>query len=270
MQIGKGTFATTLPDKAGEVMPVSVLQKMVEDINSHWVTIGIEHDPRIPPHGRILSAQLVHRENGYYAVEGEFQVFENGEEVPYAQDKAEIAQREVAPGEILLYRDKAYTDPELKQLTNELATALGAHIHEEFKYSLDPISVLTVAVGFVGLSLLTGFFQKMGEDLSDTVRSKLKDIFTKKRTAKEQLLVFLYAIRYTDRTVSAEVILTNPTSEDIDAFVLNGQYELARTLPKHLEAEHAIRQITYQYVDKRLVLCFAVRADAVPLFPTHV
>lgn len=267
MQLGKGVFATTLPDKEEGVMPLSVLEQMVIDINSRWLTIGIEHDPRIPPQGRILNARLVQRDDGSYAVEGEVQAFEADDIIPYNNDKNEIPQREVSPGTTEVYRDKAYQDPILEKLTDELATLLGAQVQEEFKYSIEPLSVLTIAAGFIGLSLATGFIQKMGEDLSDKVRAKLKEIFSGKKNAKDQLLLFLYSVRYPDRTVSAEVILTNPTHEEIDSFFSSGQYELARVLPRDIGAEHTIRQITYQYQNKTLRLCFAVRADGVPIFP---
>ena len=75
----KGIYATSNVDNHGKAFSVEALKMLVEQINNSYMPMGVEHDPRIPPIGRIISAKLIKRDDGSYAVEGISEIFEEGD-----------------------------------------------------------------------------------------------------------------------------------------------------------------------------------------------
>jgi len=70
---------TSHVDKHSEKMALSALEDLVDLVNKQYTPMGIEHDPRIPPVGRVLSAHIEELEDGEFAVDGIAEVFEEGE-----------------------------------------------------------------------------------------------------------------------------------------------------------------------------------------------
>src|SRR5256885_2323193 len=85
-------IATTHLDKQGEKMALSALESMAAHIAKTYVPMGVEHDPPIPPIGRIVSASVVQLTEEEYAVEGELEIFEPDEVVPLGDGGRELPQ----------------------------------------------------------------------------------------------------------------------------------------------------------------------------------
>ena len=65
----------------------------------------------------------------------------------------------------------------------------------------------------------------------------------------------------------AEVILTGPSGEAIDSFLKDGFERLDRVLPRCLGGPEGLVEYVFTYSQGDLTFRFAVRSDAVPLFP---
>jgi hypothetical protein len=57
----------------------SALKVIVEQSNTQYMPLDIEHDPRIPPQGRDLPARMVSLPDSVPAVEGALQIFKKRE-----------------------------------------------------------------------------------------------------------------------------------------------------------------------------------------------
>ncbi len=79
MKYSSGILATTHIDQQNEEISLSALESMVEQSNSYYIPITVEHDPRNPPLGRTKSTRIKKLEDGEYAIEGIFEMFESWE-----------------------------------------------------------------------------------------------------------------------------------------------------------------------------------------------
>lgn len=263
MKTMTGTLVTSAIDRHGDCLTEGALQGMVEQINSRWITVGVEHDPRIAPIGRIRAAKLVHRD-GEVAVEGEMELFEPGDRVPLASDRAEREIHRYEPGEMVVQYDRTYRTPEGTADVAELTKILGARAVEESKKALDPVSVLTIGVGFFA----AGFLKKLGEDAYGALKEKLQAIFSKAESqSHDRFLSFRFMFEKDGVNGVAEVILTNPSPEEIDSFLSDGLAQLSESIQSAFDPGLGMRELTYEYRERTLQLQFAVRLDAVPLFP---
>src|SRR5690348_17432950 len=88
----EATIANTRLDRQGERLAKESLLLLAESINKHYIPVGIEHDPRQAPIGRVLSAFVRDCEDGEHEVIATFEIFD---ESP-AEDCSK-ANREVVP-----------------------------------------------------------------------------------------------------------------------------------------------------------------------------
>lgn len=264
----KGIIATSHVDRHGEMLASEALQSLVEQINIKYIPMGVEHDPRIPPAGRLISAKLVKLEDGACAVEAVGEVFERGDVIPLSDDPREITLHAHAPDTLEVKFDRTYRDQESQSAINEIGVLLSASPQEEIKKALEPISILTIGGAFAAGAVAVSFLNRLGEDVYDTLKRKVKELLRRRSSdSPERLLVYEFTLMQDDLVVSAEVILTNPTDEDIDTFMDEGLKELDALAPKYCDPSTGLRKIVFEYSDKRLSVRFGVRKDAVPL--TH-
>lgn len=265
----KGIIATSHVDRHNEVMPVETLETMVEQVNRQYIPMGIEHDPRIPPQGRLVSAKVVQLEDGKYGVEGIGEIFEQGDSYELKEDGREIPLHGQEADNLHLQFDRNYRDKEDQDIINEIGKLFGSKPQEEIKKALDPISILTVGGAFVLGGIASGFLGKIGSDAYDTIKSKIIKLLQKKVKEKEHesLLVFSFWVSKDVYHIEVEAILTNPTSDDIDAFFKSGLEQLDSLVLQYFDKNIGLRRITTKYENKKLSIMFGVRKDAVPIFP---
>jgi len=264
----KGIIATSHVDRHNEVMPVETLEAMVEQVNKQYIPMGIEHDPRIPPLGRLVSARVLQLEDGEYGVEGIGEIFEPGDIIELQNDGREIILHGKVKENLYLRYDRNYRDREDQVIINELSNLFGSEPKEEIKKSLDPISILTIGGAFVLGGIANGFLGKIGSDAYDSVKAKITKLLQKKAKKKEHepLLIFSFWVSADGYHLEVEAILTNPTSEDIDSFFKSGLNQLDSLVSLYFDKKIGLRRIITKYENKELNLLFGVRKDAVPMF----
>ncbi len=79
-------LATTHVDRHNEAFAVSALEGMVESLNRSYLPVGVEHDPRVPPIGRVISAEVRKRDDGEFEVAAEIEMFEPGDRVSFVEE----------------------------------------------------------------------------------------------------------------------------------------------------------------------------------------
>lgn len=270
MKILRGIVATTHVDKHFERLSLSALNSMAEQANSSYIPFMVEHDPRIPPRGRMISATVVKLDNGEYGLETVTEEFEPGEHVEFRYEQKEIPIQPHSLDELDIRFDRGFRTDQEQQLINELGALLESDPTEEGKKSLEPIAVLTIGGLFVLGGIAAGVLNKIGSDSFDAVKEKIKKLTKLKPEEKEKLLRFEFTVQHGEHEIVAEAILTNPADEEVDQFLDVGLRMLDEKMPRLFNLSGEIKKAVFEYKKGNLTLKFAVRKDAIPLLPVQI
>jgi hypothetical protein len=256
---------TSHVDKQNDKMTLDALQDFARLTNQQYTPMGVEHDPRIPPIGRVLSAHTEELEDGEYAVDGIAEIFEKGEEIEFKDDGREIPIREFGE-QLHISPDRGYQEPDDQRLLEEMRSLVHGEISPQLKKSVEPISLLIIAASFIAGGIASGFLGKIGEDAWDQFKTKLIDLMNRKRQEnKDRLLAFEFTVREGGQPLCLETILANPSESDINKFLQQGLKELDERTPRFFKHRHYLRKVVYEYKDGQLRVIFGLRKDGVPL-----
>lgn len=269
MEKRKLRLATTHIDRHGERFSIGALETMVEQSNKQIIPLGYEHDPRVPPLGRVIKTELIELEDGEFAVEGIAEIFDNEFVGITDTGNREIPVRTYDKGIFKVVSDRNFRDEESKKDIEDLKNILNnAKTEEEIKKSLDPITILTIGGAFVLGGIATGFLGEIGADAHNILKEKLKNIFKKPKVeGQEKLFTFDTTITSGKKYINVEVIITNPTSEDIQKFFDEGIRELDQVIPGYFLGENNIKRIVFEYKTDNLKLKFALLKNGIPIKP---
>ena len=262
MKKTEAILVTAGKDKQGDIITPESLESMVKNFENKFIPIGIEHDPRVPPFGRFYSVELVKLDDGTPAVKGIGEVFEEGDLIEIKDESKEISIYIYKEANLDIIYDYNFRNSEDQKIINEIAKSLNGNAREEFKKSLDPISLITIGGAFTLGAIATGFFTKMGADAWD----KLKTLMSKKRKG-EKLLRFELSTKQYDEIINVSIILSNPSMEDMDNFLNSGLHQLDKILPDFFKPEIGIKKIVCEFSKQEIKILFGVRKDAVPIYP---
>lgn len=262
-------LATTHLDRHGERFALGALETMVEQSNKQVIPLGSEHDPRIPPLGRVIMTELIELEDGEFAVEGVAEIFDEDFNNLTDTGNREIPVRKYKKGTFKVVSDRNFRDEESKKDIEELKSILNnAKTEEEIKKSLDPISILTIGGAFILGGIANGFLGEIGADAYRALKEKLKDIYNRPKVeGQEKLFTFDTTITSGDKSVNVEVIISNPTVDDIQKFFDEGIKQLDQVLPHHFEGDNGFKRIVFEYKADNLEVKFAVLKNGVPVRP---
>ena len=265
MKIEKRIIATSHRDSHGEILHSDGLKDMVENIKEKYVRVGVEHDPRIPPLGRIVDANIFKMEDGEYAVEAVMEIFEKDDLFIPIDNKKKMISHQNELNHLLIRYDRSFREEDNLRIVNEIAGIFNSKPVEEVKKALDPLSILIISGGFILTSIAAGFFGKFGSDLFDSFKNKLKQLY-KRKSSQEQLLIFEFTI-YSQGNITVSIILTNPDDLVIDSFFSDGLNKLEKLLPHYFDHEFAISEIFLKYNNGKLEVTYGIRKDGIPIFP---
>lgn len=260
-------MATTHVDRHNDRLTREALESMRDHIQSSYLPFIFNHDPRCPPLGRTIDAEVVALADGEYALEAEVELFEPGPLPPLVDDRS-IALRELPADSLLLTIDRTFSGPEFESEVRELSELFGRSPQFEAKKALDPIAVLIISAGALALGKFTSsFFSRLGENAADALSAKLKQIFSHRHNGEVRLLRLEFEFEHEGQRSRAEVILTDPTNEEIEQFLQEGLQRLDQLLPSYLDEIDGLVRYVFAYSKGDLTLQFALRRDAVPIFP---
>jgi hypothetical protein len=253
----RGIVATTHVDSQGDRFTREALDGMVEQSNRTLIPITLEHDPRLPPVGRLVMAQVVKLSDGETGIEVEGEIFENGDQVSFSSAK-QIAP---APHDASLYYDSAYTDPEDKQLVGEIASIMGKPAQEQLKKSVDPISVILISLG---VAAFNRFFDNLNDDLYKSFRDRLLRLLDRHRRTREQIVIFELSLPHGATNVDVEILLVDPSEKEIDTLKDLSVTSVREQLTSYLRIV-GISKVVMRFDHGVLVPLYGLRADSVPV-----
>src|SRR5574337_329837 len=158
-------MATTHVDRHNERLSLEALQSMKRHIDSAYLPFIFNHDPRCPPLGRVVRAEITTLADGEHAIEAEVEIFEPGEQL--VLDEGRAVQYRPLPGDgFVLTVDRTFSQPEFEAPVAAISAIFGTTPVFEVKKALDPIAVLGIGFGAVAaLGKFAGaFFSKLGSN----------------------------------------------------------------------------------------------------------
>ena len=190
----EGTLATTHLLADGYCLAKQVLDDWAFEINeAEWALPGnLEHDLTLPPIGKSISAEVKRLEDGEYALEARYEIFENPVELMLSNGSIGFlwqSQQDFRPFKsaepdrsgsfVVSYSNRGFSDPngenDFLALVNQkpkFESSPGPIIRR----SVDPEALLLVLLPFLGVvGAVTA--QKLADRISDRFADELLDLY---------------------------------------------------------------------------------------------
>jgi hypothetical protein len=251
-----------------ELVPPEVIVESAKQFNQEYIPLTNGHDIRKPPVGRVISAEMVVLDDGIHLLQGEAEIFEESDHIgsmPQYGKSIKICAEEV--DKFLALGNQSFEeDEDIADLYRELRALGGVDPKRAYREdSIEPLSLLIIGFGIFALQgISNGFFSKLGEDLYEKLKLKLKKIFEKRSLKKtENLLQFQFFVTsHVGRTIEVNVVITNPTQNDIDGF-FSFVPEMLDTMLPGLPIDDLCR-VVLSYESTQLKLLYVLRSDGMP------
>ena len=265
----ESVIATTHVDRQGDKLTRDALESLVESMSKSLIPVNIEHDPRIPPVGRITSGFVRQREDGEFEAIAVMELFDDVVEPMSPEDEREIVIRTNQHGPFHIWHDWAHRSSEDQRDIFAISQVFGTEAKYEMKKAADPIGLITIAGAFVLGGIASGFLKEIGSDGWKIVKSRLTSLFSRERQDKgERLLSFSITVEVGGTPIEIDIIHTKPSADEISEFLDEGLAVLDSVLPIYLENAKDIRRLVFEAKGKDLQVKFAVRKDCRPLAPS--
>lgn len=189
--------------RSGQHGQYLITRETVEDMHRQLqerpVPVNIEHDPTVPPVGRITDSRLVELEDGELALETDTEIFDGT--VPAAlyahSDLASAVQAlehlPAEPGPVdVIVDDRSYSKEDLEALRVIIAEVGGANARDgALRFSQLPDALLVFSLGSTGTAMFwfsKGFFTKLGERTAEELGEEVgKDLAGAYRALKTKV-----------------------------------------------------------------------------------
>lgn len=243
----------------------------LENYKDIYIPITIGHDVRNPPVGRSWPTAITVDDDGTHLLQADGEVFEESDDldlIPKGKRVVRIQAEEVETFQAL--GNQTFEEDENRaDLYRELQRLGSGEASQAYREnSVDPISLLMLGCGvFVLQGISNGFFSKLGEDLYESLKLKLKAIYGREPLkAKEQLLLFKFFVNNSaGRTVEVDIVITNPSYEDIDGFFDFVPAMLDTLLPQIPLDDLDLCRVVFSYQFTELKVLYGLRSDSIPV-----
>jgi hypothetical protein len=267
MRIFEGRFATTQLDRQGEQAAVDALIGMAEAINSHYIPFTTQHDPRLPPVGRIIGARVEEAGDGHRALAGIVQLWdESDSEEQFAGDGRQLGVTRPSKLSFELGVDLSAQRELGVAALAEIARLAGPGAKPRYhaKKGLDTLSAIVIGAGAFAVSgIAHGFLDRLGEDIYEALKGRLR-IAAQPRQAGERLVQFQCGVEGPSGTVNVDLISTNPSEGSIAFLLGDGLRQLDTLVRETIEDHPRVARIVAQIDGPRVRLLYWVRDDGVP------
>ncbi|MBD7923169.1 hypothetical protein [Xanthomonas bonasiae] len=268
MSVVEAVIASTTLDSQGERLTPEAIRQISDSVNSHLIPIGTEHDPRIPPQGRLRSCFVRERPDGELEAVAEMEFFEPDQEPLPAGDR-QIPIHSANDDKLVVSYDWTHRDQSDRNDIEAIAQLLGTRPAYEAKKAADPISIISLTGAFVLGGIASGLFNKIGSDIWDSLKPRLARLTSKTDTRKgDQLVIFRTLVEIEGSTREVETILTNPTAEQIEIFLRQGASALDKVLPVYAQDAPELKRLVFEYKHGELQVRFGVLTNCRPVTPT--
>lgn len=200
----KRVISTTHLDLHNERISKEALEQMAEQISKNPVPVNVEHNPLLPPIGRVVSASVEPTKDGEYALVGLVEIFDESSYATILNAESVIPSDETINALMTVdkeldfsqqleadirYDPRNYSEERVKAFCFENSRTLTLKDKLVARKAVEPPSV-------IWLTLLTplvyffakGFFTKIGERLGEKVANELINAYESFKTSLVCLL----------------------------------------------------------------------------------
>ena len=262
-------LATSHVDAHGDKLTQEELICLADQINTSYIPMGTEHDPRIPPHARLISARVELLEDEEMALIGVREVFESGECVPFFDNGREAPLAGELNTPIHVVFDSSYDDTTSWAIIEEMSKLLKSEPQKDVKKSVAALSIIGIAGGFVLGEIASGFLKKFGSDGADALKAYIRQLLAGRTPSEDKMLSIKAFVEYEGRVIEAELIVTNPTPEEINFLFSQGLEQFDRIIKVAIKNHPNARKLLYQLENGNITFSYAVRRDAVAILPIN-
>ena len=263
----RARITNTHVDLHGDRVSVEALRDMTRQISERYLPSFIQHDIRYPPAGRAVSAEVVPLEDGEFGLDAVLEYWEpqdTGEDLK--GDGRTIHLLVADQATFAVAYDRSFLDEDGQRFVNELAALAGPDTKPELyvKKALDPISTLLIVAGaFAVGGMANGFFNKLGADLYDALKRRLKEFY--RRKSQGDRLVDLQLIADAgDRRFEVHVIVSEPNPQKLEELFRRRFIGLDAVVDSARKVEPDVAKVVVEWREGRMILLYAVRSDGVP------
>ncbi|WP_419861465.1 hypothetical protein [Candidatus Palauibacter sp.] len=261
MRLARGITATTHVDRHRDKLTLGALEDMVRQIEDHYIPVLNQHDPRLPPLGRIASAEVVPMDDGEYALVVTQELFEPGDVPPPVDKRRSVRLREL-PSDINIAVDQSFRHEADQEILATLEKS-GVTVTQGVKKALEPISVLIIGAG---LLVARGFLNRIGDELGGTVCEAVRGLLNRRRGADATfLLVMELRLRDNPQPLSLKVILDSPSDDEVVEFLRDGVKLVQELIPTVLTYADDFCEVTLHYKNQQLRSGHGIRRDGFPI-----
>ena len=262
-------MSTSRVDSHGDRLVPDAIMDGARQITEFFLPMMYEHDPRVAPRGRIVGATTRELEDGELALVGEVEIFEPEDPVPqFCDEKSMRPRMGSSPPPIFIEYDRSYQSPEYQEDINHIGILLNAEPREYVKKAIDPVSILTVGGAFALGGIFSGFFNQLGTDAYNALKLKLTEIFNRRgERGEECILEFLAVLQVENNSWEVSLLVTNPNPVLIEELFDSGLSVLDSIAPNLIDDQENILRFVFVHTEQGFRLKYALRRDAIPLFP---
>lgn len=268
MKKSMAIIANTLIDKRGDRLAVSALESIVEQLQTYYVPVNIEHDPRIPIQGRISGGFLreIETHPGEFEVVANIEIFEGHDCVSTVDSGKEYRLEDIPESGINVRFDRNFNNDIDLQAIDNICEEIKSERSLAIKNSIDPIAVLEIVALVSFGTIAKGFLSKIGGDSWEKVKTEIKKLFGRKKEGeKEKILSLSFRVEKGDVSFDVDVLTTNPKPEEIDALFEEGLKELDLIVPALYRDEAKLKKMVFEYRKGSMQIKYAVNKDCIPL-----
>jgi hypothetical protein len=254
----------------GVLTPPQEILRSAKQLREEYIPLTNGHDIRKPPFGRVVSAEVIVLDDGTHLLQGEAEIFEESDnlDLPSKNGKSVMIHAKEVDKFLVFGNQPFEEDESVVDLYRDLRElgCQGNRIYRED--SVESIPLLMIGFGVFALQgISNGFFSKLGEDLYEKLKLELKKIFEKKSLqAGENLLQFkFFTNNHNDRVIEVNVVITNPSQNDLDEFFTFVPTILETMLLELPLDDLDVCRVVFSYEFTQLKLLYALRSDGVPI-----
>ena len=259
-------MSSTHVDLHGDQVTKEALEALAAQVGQTYIPVAWQHDLRYPPLGRVVGARLVELPDGEVAVEGdqEFWDAEDDSQTAAGDGRRVPVQINDAPG-LTVGFDRTFDGEALNDL-REIARVIGTSEPEfHVKKAIEPISTLVIAGGAFALgSIASGFFSKIGSDVYDELKRRLKGLYRTPRS-DEELLDFSLGVAGENGAYEVHVLVVGPNDDQIDSVLDTRFAGLDELVAEIVDREPDLARVVTIWKDGTVALAYAERSDAFPV-----
>lgn len=261
-------LSSTTVDAHGDQATVEALRDAAQTANGFYIPLNLQHDPRVPPVGRVVASSVRRAAQGHYEMIGEMELWDGTDTPESISGDGRSLKVPSSPDHAFdVHVDLGAQEALGEDFLQELAGLAEPDARPKYsaKKSLDLDAVLLIAIGtFPFREIGNGFFERLGADLYESLKRKLVEGLSRKKGPRSIAIVIQAGVRIGARTVVLDVIASNVRSQDITTIFDKGLASADEICSREFAIDHDSVRAAIEITNGKAAFLFRVRGDGVP------